>query len=422
MSGLVNAVNSALKSGVGRSLLLIGGMGISYLISGCGGSTNPVATSIPIPTNTRPPITATFTPSPTAQRLVPSTPKPTEQPYDPLAPESNYSTNQENIPESIETLLPPTPSIPPTPGNLPTEPPTPTPLPTETPFPTATPIKLPTPTSEPPPTLTYTSPPTPTNTPPPTNTPVPTVTPEPTIAPTKVRHNPTATPKPTPLIDNAPTYTQEQYDNFKNTVGYSITKFEEGIPVHIEFYGSASKSIMPTRESIKTFEEGAASLEEATNHNLRFKYTKPPADADARVLEVYLDVPHSDLKTIFPNYSQALLERGLGAWDWLELTPDGYIQKAKMVVSTKTPDWTTPYPRELLDFFILHELMNVTGAHVDQIHGPINNIINDRRRLPHEYPRIYSNSDIITMGMLYDSSVEPGMNPHQGEPLFNIAR
>ena len=120
MFPLENIVKGTLKSGAGRSLLLMGVMGISYLISGCGA--NPISTSTPTPTNTRPPATATFSPSPTAQRPVPSTPEATEEPYNIPTPESVYTPTPEPTPAPTytpEPTPPPTPTLKPTPVPLP---------------------------------------------------------------------------------------------------------------------------------------------------------------------------------------------------------------------------------------------------------------------------------------------------------------
>jgi len=136
MVGLVNKVNSILKSGLGKTLLITGSV---FLMYACGGSATPTVTSTPVPTNNIPVATATVNPIPTSQRLIESTSTVTEQPED--------TTTPEVPPDPTDTPLPPTPTpvsttATPEPTNTPV--PTPTQFPTSTLEPTSTPNPTPT--------------------------------------------------------------------------------------------------------------------------------------------------------------------------------------------------------------------------------------------------------------------------------------
>lgn len=216
------------------------------------------------------------------------------------------------------------------------------------------------------------------------------------------------------------TATIDEFNYFSKAVGQSIIKFKDEPDVYVSFYGSADKTTKPSAESIKNFKDGAADIERATNGNLAFRYTEPPADAP--VLEVYLDVPPSDFYTIFPNSRRTTLDKGGGAFDWVELTPDGYIKKAKIAVKNKGVNWTVPYPREFKIFAFLNEIINVSGPHIDQnsLDDPIDSILNSRPRGTHEYPQKYSPLDLKVFGILYSPNVKPYMSPNDVRKFIRV--
>ncbi len=210
-------------------------------------------------------------------------------------------------------------------------------------------------------------------------------------------------------VKERPTFTEEEYNYFKNAVG-TIKKFKDGIPVYVQFYGSATdKTIKPSEESMKNFKDGAADIEKATNVNLSFRYTEPPAGAP--VLKAYLEVPHPELSIIFPTY---ITDDAGGAAEVTKLTPDGYIKEAKIAVATKVPTWPYPFRRKELNFTILHELINVSGAPIDQDgpNDPLDSILNDEAGgVYREPPQKYSPLDLKVFEILYLPGVEPRMGP-----------
>ena len=106
-----------------------------------------------------------------------------------------------------------------------------------------------------------------------------------------------------------------------------------------------------------------------------------------------------------------LLNKKGGAFDWLELTSDGYLQKARIAIARKGYKWTVLFSREFLNFAVLHELINVSGAYVDQVDGPLDSILNDGGQTHHA--QRYSPLDLKVLEILYSPFIKPDMNPNQ---------
>ena len=200
-----------------------------------------------------------------------------------------------------------------------------------------------------------------------------------------------------------------EFEYFAKAVSKKIHKFRDKAPVYVQFFGSADKSVEPSLESIRKFKEGAADIEEATHGNLSFRYTTPPAQAP--ILEVFFDIPDSELRTLFPDFPQWTLDEAGGLWDWLELTSDSYLQRARFAMVSERPNGVVS--RQWRNFIILHELINVSGAQVDQ-DGPLDSALSEApRRSILEAPQRYSPLDLKVLEILYSPFVEPYTSPDQ---------